>query len=204
MTASSIQITAGSGTRLATNSYTEGGNTVHDEKFIPGEYPYPTYSVVINNISIATANDHVITINAGSSLNVRIRRIRLVQGVNATTAAVATFELMRTTTGAPSGGTAVTPAKFNTGDAASGATAMTLPSTKGTESTLIWRETFNAQQTSGVSPTGDKRIFEWIQQPNEGPLVILAGTTNGFAVKNINAIAAATVNGYIEFIETSW
>ena len=81
---------------------------------------------------------------------------------------------------------------------------MTLPTAKGTESVLYNRETFNAQQTSGVSPAGRKIIYEWTQHPGQSPLIIPAGTSNGIAIKNGNATAGATVNAYIEFVETSF
>jgi hypothetical protein len=198
LTASNIQITAGSGTRLATNSYTESGVTVHDEKFIPGEYPYPTYVATAGNISIATTNDHLMTINAGSTLNVRIRRIRVRQRTVGT-ASTLVLQFLRTTTGAPSGGTAITPARYNTADSASGATAMTLPSTKGTESTVLWTESLGVYATAPAIP-----FLEWTQLQNSGPIVIAAGTTNGLAIKVLSGIATNTVDIDVEFIETSW
>jgi hypothetical protein len=202
LTASNIQITAGSGTRLATNSYTEGGVTVHDEKFISGEYPYPTYSVQAATISVATTADHVVQLMAGSSLNVRIRRIYVVQSTVVTTGAFLPLIVLRLTT-AGTGGTSVTPAKFVTADGAAGATAMTLPSSKGTESTELFRRQMVLTQTIATS-SSIAPYWEWVQASNEEPLIIAAGTTNGIALKVGGGRAGATVDATIEFVETSF
>jgi hypothetical protein len=140
---------------------------------------------------------------AGASLNVRIRRIRIEQSTNATTAALGNFQIERLTT-AGTGGTAVTPAKFNTADVASGATAMTLPTAQGTESTVLFRPTLVFRQAIATTATQFDDMWEWIQQPNQGPIVIAAGTSNGIAIEIITGIAAATAQIHVEFIETSW
>lgn len=205
MAEATIAVTAGSGTLLHTNSRTISSNTVHDEFTLPGEFPYASYIATSGGttVSVATANDHLLTINAGSTLVVRIRRIRVVQHTNATTAAVGAIQVLRTTTSAPSGGTAITPARLDTADSASGATAMTLPSSKGTESTILLQESVNWRQTAPAGG-GTNTVFEWVAGPAVKPILIAAGTTNGIAVKNMNATAAATVNVWIEFVETSF
>jgi hypothetical protein len=200
-----VQVTEGSGKKLHTWDRTIGANLIQDEFVLPGEFPYASYFVLGSNTSIATANDHIMTVNAGASLPVRIRRIYVVQGTNATTAAVGSLELWRTTTAAPTGGAPITPAKYDTADPAAGCTAMTLPTVKATEGTQLFRETFNAQQTSGVSPGPNRKtLLEWVQLPGSKPIIIPAGTTNGIAIKSTAAIAAATVNVMIELVETNF
>lgn len=181
-----------------------GGATVLDEFTVPGEYPYATYVVVYGSVSIATANDHILTINAGASLKVRIRRIRIDQGGNATTAAASRLQLVRTTTTAPTGGTAGTVNPLDTADAAAGATSRSIPAVKGTETAVLYEPTMVWRQA--VSATGAQfdDQFEWTQSPAGKPIVIPAGTTNGIAVKNLTAIAAATVSIYAEFVETNF
>lgn len=203
MTASNIQITAGSGTRLATNSYTEGAVTVHDEKFIPGEYPYPSYFVQVSSISGATSADHVVQLMAGSSLNVRIRRIYQAQAALITTASEFSVDVLRLSS-AGTGGTSVTPAKFATADAASGATAMTLPTSKGTESTTLFRRRILPVQTYATAGLSLIPSWEWQQAQGTEPIIIAAGTSNGIAVKVTTGRAGLTVDVTIEFVETSF
>jgi hypothetical protein len=196
-----VQVTEGSGKKLHTWQRTIGANSVEDEFILHGEYPYPTYGVQAEGISIATTNDHVLQLMAGSSLNVRIRRIYIEQSANATAAGTASMQILRLTT-AGTGGGALTPAKFNTGDAAAGATAMTLPTAKGTESTVLRRF---AMAVRSAATSGSEDYHEWEQLPNAGPIVIPAGTTNGIAVKILNGIATTTsINVYIEFVETAF
>src|SRR5690348_13016293 len=129
-----VNVTEGSGKKLHAWDRTVGANTVLDEFMLSGEYPLASYFVYADAVSIAAANDHLLCINAGASLNVRVRRLYIEQAANATAAGFFNAKLLRTTTAAPTGGTAVTPAPFYTGDAAAGAAGRTLPTAKGTES----------------------------------------------------------------------
>lgn len=203
MAESTLSVTQGSGLMLQTWSKTVGANTVHDQFVLPGEYPYATYWIQASNISIATANDHVLQIMAGASLNVRIRSITIEQNANATTAARATFELIRLST-AGTGGTAVTPAKADTADSAAGATGMTLPSAKGTETTSLRQTVLIMRQAISATQTQPEENILWTPSPNAKPIIIAAGTSNGIAIKSLNATAACTVNVTVEIVETSF
>jgi hypothetical protein len=200
---STIAVTAGSGTNLHSWSKTISATTVHDEFTLPGEYPYASYVVIAENISVGTANDHVLQLMAGASLNVKVRRIYYEQLTNATTAAAASVGVYRLTT-AGTGGSSVTPARFDNADSAAGATAMTLPSSKGTESTLLHRQAFIYRQAIGATTAQIDDRWEWVQLPNMKPIVIPAGTTNGIAIKTLSAVATATVNVHIEFVEQTF
>lgn len=204
MAESIVQVTEGTGKKLHTNSYTVGANTVEDEYIILGPQPQATYSALGAAISIGTANDHVLCLNAGASLKVRVHRIRIDQSGNATTATITSMQILRTTTGAPTGGTAVTPAPFETSDAASGAAARTLPAVKGTESTVLQQFTMDWRQAVLATSAQMDDSWEWVQDPHGKPIIIPAGTTNGLVIKTLSAVAAATVNVYIEFTETSF
>lgn len=199
MTASNIQVTQGSGTRLATNSYTEGGVTVHDEKFILGEPYLATYVARANTVSGATSADHLMQLMAGASLNVRIRRIRVRQQAAASAVGATVIEVLRLTT-AGTGGTTVTPSKLENADAASGGTAMTLPTAKGTESTILWDDGFWA----GTAAIPVRDTVEWVQLPSSKPIVIAAGTSNGIAIKITTGLASLSVTVDVEFAETSF
>jgi hypothetical protein len=198
-----INLTEGSGKKAHAWDRTIGANTVLDEFTLPGEYPLASYRVVAESISIATANDHIAQLMAGSSLNVRVRRIRIEQGANAATAGVKSFQVLRLTS-AGTGGTSITPAKLDTADAASGASAMSLPSAKGTESTLVDSMFLAVRQAVGTTTAQVDDYWEWSQHPGQKPLIIAAGTSNGICVKNINATTSGTVNVIIEFVETSF
>lgn len=203
MAASVVTYTPGVGGKAHAESLAIGANTGDVPYVLPFPSRLPSYVMLASNISIATANDHVLQLMAGSSLSVKIFHIKILQGTNATTAAVGTIEVWRLSS-AGTGGTAVTAAKNDNANAAAGATGMTLATAKGTETTMWNRETFNSQQTSGVSPAGSKVLYEWSVNSFAQMLTIPAGTANGIALKNGNATAAATVNAYIEFVETSY
>ena len=74
MAESFINQTEGSGKKSHTWDRTIGANTIQDEFVLPGEFPYTSYTIFANGVSIATANDHCLQIMAGASLPVRVRR----------------------------------------------------------------------------------------------------------------------------------
>jgi len=199
-----INLTEGSGKKAHGYDRSIGGNTVIDEFTLPGEFPYPSFEAVpLTSTSIATANDHVLQLMAGSSNNVRIRYMRFEQSTNATTAAVGIVEIWRLSS-AGTGGTSVTPAKYDTADGAAGATAMTLPSAKGTESVLLKRFAMVYRQAVAVAQAQVDDAWERYQKPGQKPIIIPAGTSNGIAIKGVTAVAAATVIASIEFVETAF
>ena len=182
---------------------TIGANTVLDEFTLPGEYPLASYSIVTSNVAISTANAHCLQIMAGSSLNVRIRSIHIEQAANTTGVSVQNIEIRRLTT-AGTGGTAITPEKFNTADAASGATAMTLPTVKGTETGVLVSTVLICRQALLATATQPDDDFVWRQNPNGAPIVIPAGTANGIAIKVLNGVTSATAAINVEIVETSF
>lgn len=199
-----VQVTSGAGPKLHTWSYTVGANTVHDEVMIPGPYPWPTYSVLASSVSMATANDHILCLNAGASLKVRIVRIWAEQVSNATAVTVSNLVVLRTTTSAPTGGTAVTAAPYDTSAAAAGAAGRTLPAAKGTESTELMRSTLAWRQALLATATQMDDAWQWLVSPFGQPLIIPAGATNGIVVKSLTAVAGLTVNVGMEFVETAF
>lgn len=199
-----IQVTEGSGKRLATGAtYTENSQTVRDEKAIFGEQYLASYAGVLSSsVSLATANDHILQLMAGASLNVYVRRLIVYQSVLVTTAANLNFQFRRVTT-AGTGGTAITPVPFDTADSASGATLMTLPTAKGTESSIL--SMFMAQliQTVPTGGSGQNPVLidkSWDILRQKCPR-IPAGTANGLVLKNLAAAAGANVYAVIEFVE---
>lgn len=199
-----VQVTEGAGKKLHTFERTIGANAVQDEVVLHGEPYLASYVAIGGSVSVATANSHPLQLMAGSSLNVRVRRIRVWQTGLATTANIYNCELRRLTT-AGTGGTVITPNPLDTGDAASGATAMTLPTVKGTEGVLLgWATSYWVQTISASTPTTEP-LFVWdFEFQRTKPLIIAAGTSNGIAVKNIPGIAGAQVVVEVIFNESSF
>jgi|SRR5215471_5978342 len=202
MAESSVQVNSGAGPKLHTwNRSITGPGSVEDEFMLPGEYPYPTF-LAQANVSIATANDHALQVMAGASLSLKIRRIRMWQEANATAANVALITFVRLTS-AGTGGTVLTVAKFDTGDTP-GATAMSLPTVKGTEGATLWTARLGLRQAFATTgPIGGTDVWEWVQLPNEKPIIIPSGTANGIACK-VGGNAAATASFSIEFVEQNF
>ena len=99
MAESIIQVAPDStGKKLHTNSYTVGANTVEDEMVVLGPQPYASYVALGGTVSIATATDHVLCLNAGASLKLRIVKIHIEQSSSATAALLGSFSIFRTTT----------------------------------------------------------------------------------------------------------
>jgi hypothetical protein len=205
MAESIVNVTEGSGKKLHTFNRTIGANSVEDEVTLNGEQYLASYTAVIGApSSTATANSHLAQIMAGASLKVRIRRIEVWQFALATTAAYMDTRIYRLTT-AGTGGTAATPAPLDTTDAASGATSQGLPTAKGTEGTNILAAPVYMVQTITASPAFPTPLVVWdFDRPRSKPLIIAAGTTNGIAIKNITAIAAASVIVNIWFDESNF
>jgi hypothetical protein len=196
-----FQVTAGAGTKLHTFTRSVSGQTVHDDVGILGLQPYPTYSLAAPGLTTATAASHLLQLMAGSSLNVYLVGIWVSQRALATTSTVQQFELHRLTT-AGTGGTAFTPQAYDSSDAAAGATGMTLPTVKGTENASNLRIlTVGLTQTAPVTAVNGTL---WQAHLLIKPIRIAAGTANGVALKNLTAIAAATVDVTFEFFELSY
>lgn len=204
-----VQVTEGSGKKLHTWQRTIGANSVEDEYVLLGEnalasYILPTSFGLPGGISTATANSHLVQIMAGASLKVRIRRIEVHQAVMATTAALMHLQVLRLTT-AGTGGTVLGFAVLDPSDAAAGATAMTLPTVKGTEGTGVLSAHAYMMQTLGASAQLNNPIAVFdFDRPRSKPLIIGAGTTNGIALKNVTAVAAATVTVVVWIDESSF
>jgi hypothetical protein len=189
--------------KLATYQYTDGANIKDDELVALGEQHLPTYSVV-GAPSTATANSHLVQIMAGASNRVRIRRIEYYLNTLATTAAFGVVSLFRLTT-AGTGGGAVTPSAFDPADSGSGATAMTLPTVKGTEGAQIWTGAAYFMQTAGASTPLVQPILVWdFDRLHSKPITIAAGTTNGVAIKQETAIAGAIARISVIFDESPY
>lgn len=200
-----INVTEGDGKRIRAYDRTVASQTVHDEVVVIGEPYVAEYTTAtITPVSTATANSHVLQLMAGSSNRVRVRRIEVAQMGLATTAAFCQWAVYRLTT-AGTGGTSITPQLIDPSDSAVSATSMTLPTAKGTEGALLWSGATPMTQTISATPAAINPILVLdFDDTRRKPIHIAAGTSNGIALKNITAIAAATVVVTIWFSETAW
>jgi hypothetical protein len=205
MAESFIQLNSGSGGPKAhTNNRTIGANSVEDEVMLLGENYLAGYSVFTGAISTATANSHILQIMAGGSLKVRIRRIVVHQYGLATAATLMDLRIVRLTT-AGTGGTVLTNQAFDLTDAASGASSMSLPTVKGTDTVNFSFSRPYMMQTLAASSNLQQPIQTWdFDRPRSKPLIISAGAANGIAVKNVDAVAGATIVVECWFDETNF
>lgn len=188
-----VQVDEGTGKKLHTFSRTIAPNSVHDEVVIPGEPYLATYSAAHSGVLLTVAG-HAMQIMAGASLPLRIQRIQL--GSTGGVAGSVILEVKRLTT-AGTGGTVQTPAPYDTSDAASGATARTLPTALGTEGALLL-----ATRMGWPSASADSQEFLWVAKDNVKPIYVPAGVTNGICIKH-SAIAVALAI-VVEFTEAAF
>lgn len=202
-----LEVSSGSGTKLAHESYTDSNaDTVLDQKARIGLPYLPTYTLSVSTaISMATANEHLLQIMAGAANRLTLLYLCVTQVAIATAAAVKEFALFRLTT-AGTGGTAVTPRAANPATGAVDGSAMTLPTAKGTEGNQLWTGTglvfFTVPTTGQLWPLV---CLDWRGALRSQAPEIAAGTSNGLALKIIPSDAGApTVRIYAEFFERSY
>lgn len=179
---------------------TDGSDTVLAPLGVEAEPEIATYVIQFAGIAISVANSHVCQVMAGASLRVGIRRIEIWQVANANAIALAQYRLFRLTS-AGTGGSSITPAAYDPAESAAGATAMTLPSAKGTESTQVGHGR-HLIHTTATTVGLVRQVWDFTKLRTKA-LWIASGTSNGVALKNISSDSTATVDGFIEIVETS-
>jgi len=199
MAESFVEVSEGTGTKLHSHQRVIGANTVEDEVVILGEPYLASYIARTDSISTTTADSHVLQVMAGASLKLRIRRIFIGQSGSTTADTNTRIAVVRLTT-AGTGGTAITPGPVDTADAASGATAMTLPTSKGTEGTIL--AYLPIGMTAGMISVDNQ--IEWSQLPQHKPIIVPAGTSNGIALKVVVAANLGAVVCRVEFDEANF
>lgn len=205
MAESLVQVTEGVGKKLHTWSRVVGANIIEDEFNVPGEFPYPSYTVDVDAISMANAGDDIVQIMAGAALNCRIRSIDIRQAAAATAVAVRTLTIARITS-AGTGGAVVTPSKMSNADGAySGAAASLVPNaTHGTIGAVIRTVRFALFQALSATQAQVPDTFHWEQKPGMEPIIIPAGVANGLVIRNATATAGALLTVTIELVETAF
>ena len=83
---------------------------------------------------------------------------------------------------------------------------MSLPTVKGTEGVAIGRANPYLIQTMSATvgpPTAPLVVWDF-DRPRSKPLIIAAGAANGIAVKNVTAVAGASITGTVWFDESNF
>lgn len=184
-------IDEGTTKNIATYSRTVDGATVHTQKVMLDEPGFDTYHISVTaNVGITSANKHLLQIMAGGTNRVYVRRFQAWQNANATTTGKVQILVYRLTT-AGTGGTSYTPAPVDPSSSASGATAMSEPSSKGTEGTLL--DHFYGLIHTAITTVGlDNPCLERVYDTGRArPIIISAGTSNGIAFKCTSSDATA-------------
>lgn len=197
-----IQVTSGAGPKIATGpTYTdESSNVVQDQKILFGIPYHSTFTVAVPQVVATTGNSHMIQVMAGSSLNVYILFLLTTQYGAVGAVSALGLQVLRLTS-AGTGGTVITPRPMDTTDAI-GATAMSLPTVKGTEGSQLWQQSVWLGTAAIPSPISR---FEYPGETPEylhKPIKILAGTANGICLKNIGSIASSSMDIQVVGIET--
>ncbi len=194
-----VQITEGTGKKLQTWQRVIGANTVESEVVIAGDSYLPTYAVTFSDVDVATSAAHVVQLMAGASKPLLIRRIRLRQH-NLSTGTTAFQVAIIRLSSAGTGGATLTPRQWDQSDAAVGATAMSLPSAKGTESVELERLMWSAYAAHPF------HVLDMVWEPPHGskPIIVPAGTSGGIAIKIVVGVTGASLTGSITFDERDY
>lgn len=186
---------------LHTNQRTISATAREDQYVQFGQPAYPTYAVSTGGISIATTADHILQIMADGTNYSRLLwyKITLTDDRPAGDS-TAVFQVLRLTTAGTGGVASGTPG-YDAADTYAGA-AMTLPSSKGTESTGLHTH-YCVIPTA--FPSGHNGVLaEWEQKPLGKPIIFGTGTGAGIAWKIVAGIASCTISIEAEFIVTSY
>jgi hypothetical protein len=201
MAESLVALTEGSGKNLHTFQRVIGSNTVEDQAVLLGEPYLATYTTIGASVLTTTTASHALQIMAGASLKVRIKRIVIQQTAAAGAAATLYLSMIRLSTAGTGGGSpAMMPA--DPSDAAAGATAMTLPTVKGTEAgaAALWSTPF---PILAAQPLTSRFEYDW-SHTFAKPIIIAAGVANGVCFKIGTGIATSAIDIVVELVETNF
>jgi len=187
--------------RLHTNQRTIASNAREDQYFLRGQPAYPSYTVVVNAVSTATTNDHLLQIMADGTNYTRLVRYS-VSNANNKPASLSALQIAvyRLTT-AGTGGTAKAEAAYDDADNYTGDIRY-LPSSKGTEGQLIHR--FWTNWPSTASTSAPLYSYTWEMAPYMKPLIFGNSSSDGIAFKVLTAVASMDVSVQVEMLTTSY
>lgn len=203
MSFSSVGITeaASPDKRFHTWQRTISATDVEDQYMLAAVSAFPTYTAIADDVSLATSADHLLMLQAdGTNYDYLLRAWVMPTDDVPAAASIANIQIVRTTTAGSSGG-AVTVGAFDTGDSAYGGTVQTLPSSKGTESTLLWQRRIPLS----ASQPADMLAAPFFDVSRYGkPIRWGNGTTSGIVFKVETGVASCTVDIVAEFAVLSY
>lgn len=201
MSISSIGVTEGTDKYLHTNSRSIGGTARQEQATFPAQSPNATFSVVADDVSVATANDHILQIMADGTNYSRLVGFTLEPTDDVPAADdILKVSLYRVTT-AGTGGSSIGEGSYDDSESYSG-DIQSIPSSKGTEGSLLW--TGYLPVDSAYAGVNGQRMLRWEPKPSAKPIVFGPDTTDGLVWKVIDAVASCAVCINAEFITTSY
>lgn len=198
MTVSSLEITAGSGTHIHTNSRSISSVTRHDQYIQQGEGAYPTYRATAAGISIATSADHIMQIMADGTNYTRLKWFEIMPTDDVPASATVAFITVLRLTTAGTGGTNLGSSGHDSADTYAGG-VMSLPTAKGTEGSTLWHFRLPLQSAHPF-----QSLYRWEARYDTKPVIFGTGTAAGIAWKIQTGIASCTVQLNAEFSVTSF
>lgn len=200
MSDSVVGVSTGTDKYLNSQSRTVGGTAVDEQVVHEGWTSEATYSVISDDASVATANDHILQIMADGTNYTRLVHFTITETEDGpASAGYLKLALYRLST-AGTGGTAITASAFDSADTYGG-DCRQVPTSKGTEGALLWTGYLSLAQTPASSAVNR---FEWTMPPGGKPIIFGTGTGAGVAFKVIDAVASASVIVRAEIVVTSY
>ena len=196
----SIGVATGTDAYLDTVSRTIDAQERHAHRIVLGWSSDATYSVVASNASTETTNDHLLQIMGDGTNYSRLLRYRITPMDVPAAADILEVAIYRLAT-AGTGGTGITPHPLDAADSAYAGGAMKLPSSKGTEGTLLGRHRI---PVTAAAPTLVQAPWTWEASPYGKPIVFGTGAANGIAWKIMTGVASCAVDIVAEFVVTSF
>lgn len=194
-----VQVSEGSGKKLHAYSRTIDGETLLDEVVVQGIPYLDGYVARAGNVSLATADSHLLALMAGATRRVYVTAIDVEQRGAAGSAAACPVEVVRLSTAGT--GSSASPQPHDPATSSAGATYASLTSPKGTEGSAVLTRVIGLATSGNINGT---HSFHWRAAPGTKGIVIPAGTSNGLALKNRSAVASASVDINIEFYEATF
>jgi hypothetical protein len=184
---------------IHTNARTISATSREDQFVLLGEPAYPTYTIALSGISVATSAAHVLQVMGDGTNYTRLLRIKVVPGY-ATSAAASSISIVRLST-AGTGGTSRTPSPHDTADTYAGG-AMTLPSSKGTEAATLLD--FSSLWFPASATGAQQFAQEWLAPPRGKPIILGTATSSGIALKVGTGLSGGTIGFEVTFSTSSY
>lgn len=196
MTANYLSTTSSGAFNLQTDERTIGGTAVDAQVILTGESAMPTYTAIASNIVLTTANAHLLQIMGDGTNYCRLRSVSLAQSTLSGAVNTAMIAIYRLST-AGTGGSAVSSYPFDAADTSPyGGGAMTLPTVKGTEGTLLYQFRLGVTATN---PMNSNDQLLWVPTDDQKPIIWGTSIANGIAFKIVGNVATAAVDCIVTF-----